>query len=134
MIVFRDADLLNIINKKNEWIKNMTGWSDTQIYQIQYVLFKYSGYSAEQLKRRAITILPSRLDESIANDIVKCIDSYDDIDLETIHYKIKNGFNELRSDFSDRIKDIISKHYNLQSGSEPLRVYEAVADAFITNY
>eukprot|EP01083_Nonionella_stella_P009904 28345_1 len=113
--------------QNNDWISKITGWNATDVYQIQSVFFKYASFSSSQIKQKTKIALS---EQPACIDIGKCIDSYEDIALETINYKIKNGSNELHA-FSDEVIEVVS---NIGDGKHMNGVYEAVGECFIANY
>eukprot|EP01083_Nonionella_stella_P069615 185671_1 len=114
---------------KYEWIKHVTGWAQTEIYQIHSVLFKYASLTSSQIKAKMERV-SERLEPRESDALRQCIDCRPDM-LETIGYKIKNGFNELH-EFSDKVRDVIAI---FKFNDDKIKItYEAVADCFVTNY
>eukprot|EP01083_Nonionella_stella_P110132 322071_1 len=112
------------------WIKNVTGWNDTEVYQIHSLLFKYDAFSSSGIKRNLKRVLSQQcMDASVSTAIIGCIESYDDTELKTLSCKIKNGSHELH-EFSDRVMDAVSK-----VDDEWIKAtYQGIADCFVTTY
>eukprot|EP01083_Nonionella_stella_P074476 202051_1 len=120
--------LIEYYEQNNDWMRKVTGWDATDIYQIHAVLFKYASFSLSQINENTETVSRNLWASTVSlHSLKKCIASYKDMSLQTIAYKIKNGSNELHA-FSDKVMEAVSTGMHMKS------LYEAVADCFISKY
>eukprot|EP01083_Nonionella_stella_P039822 108322_1 len=52
------------------WIHNVTGWNETETYQIHAVLFKYDAFSSSEIKQNM-----KRVSSAVSNAIADCIEN-----------------------------------------------------------
>eukprot|EP01084_Bolivina_argentea_P261536 441994_1 len=118
----------------NAWMKRVTGWNQTQIYQLQAVLFKHHCSTTTEIEDKITTILTDKLGESIANQIKNIFRQHN---IETIKYKLQTGNHDLQ-DFSDAVMnivdDILAEQSDVDNDDFFQHVYNSIAMCFVTNY
>ena len=108
--------------KQNEnWMHDITGWTEEEIYQIHSVLFMHHTFTTSEIIQNIDT--NQDIDESLSmvlkNDILpKC-------DIELIHYKLKKG--ECVQEFSD----LLANHFDSNNILDTSAAYKSIAQCFI---
>eukprot|EP01084_Bolivina_argentea_P117806 209142_1 len=98
------AKFIEYYQRKKPWIKNVTGWNQTNIYQIESVLFKHNSYASSEIKEKMDAILIKRVGDSLGTKIKMSI--CDDYNVEEINYKMTNG-GEMLEEFTNTMNDTI---------------------------
>eukprot|EP01084_Bolivina_argentea_P051345 94452_1 len=109
-IMKKNIDGKHFINniKQSSIIEAATGWDKDDIYQIQSVLLKHHTLSRSQFIQNMNNILTQKYNKSLTSDVINRITDFIlQFDVETIHFKIKNGKNI--DEFSDKIINFVDE-------------------------
>eukprot|EP01084_Bolivina_argentea_P281338 481339_1 len=133
-------ELINLYNKNESVIREVTGWSVNEAYQIEASLFQKQTLTQESIlnKLNDNDSLPTFAIDQIRNTFQK-------FSLETVHYKIKYGkhsdkFSDsiinLAADLNNKIthdKDEKSDSIYVENDLVKI-IYNAIAECFMWNY
>eukprot|EP01084_Bolivina_argentea_P054990 100835_1 len=140
--IFNEFDIVSgdkfieYYRQKKHWIQYVTGWKQTEIYQLQSLLFRHKSLTLSEITEIMDNVLPQHLGQECALIIKTSICKR--FDVEEIFYKIKNAIPNV--DFGDFINEMIDDLVEKQSQTDEINdqlvknVYKAVADCFVLNY
>eukprot|EP01084_Bolivina_argentea_P023070 42958_1 len=119
---------------KVSWMKHITGWNNTDIYQIQKMLFVYNTYNTTEIEQNIENIFMNKFGAEISNKITKHILSY--CKWEQLHYKIKNGHDirDLGKSLSTMIDTVLIEEKQERHTNLKIELYEAIADCFAFSF
>eukprot|EP01084_Bolivina_argentea_P319412 554023_1 len=97
----------NKLENKNisDWIKDITGWSAEDVYQISAILFRHHIPREEDLQKQMYDVLTKSVGDETAKLIQKQMNENFKIKLEDLYYKIKNGY--CVKIYSDRLINMV---------------------------
>eukprot|EP01084_Bolivina_argentea_P243507 408200_1 len=86
-------EFLQRFENKSNWISDATGWKEVEIYQIESILLRHKTFTSKDMKQNIINnLLRNGFTKSLCQQLIDQI-SGSKIDLETMHLKIKNGYD-----------------------------------------
>eukprot|EP01084_Bolivina_argentea_P119095 211213_1 len=126
------AKFIDYYQQKKQWIRNVTGWNETDIFQLESALFKHNSFATAELVQKMDAILIKRLGETLGTEIKRCICV--DHNVEEINYKMTNGGDMLQN-FTDAIFDTVDRlmQQNTESKDNNIlvkKIYESISDCF----
>eukprot|EP01084_Bolivina_argentea_P124591 220769_1 len=141
------VDLMNIILTGN-FIGNITGWRELEVYQIESILLTYQTFTKTDIHNNInMNGTKHKLPNIVINDIKKVIDKYNNHNSEQLHYDIKNGRNidEFCKNVGDMVDILDDRNeeykkenlYNEDTYSDEdfvKQIYDFVAECFIYRY
>eukprot|EP01084_Bolivina_argentea_P293105 504073_1 len=113
--------------QKYNWIKNATGWSENDVYQIQSILFKYHAVAQSQIS----SIVQKTFLSDDSDIISDAIDQYDILSKFNVElcYKIDNA--KQIEQFSMTVKNMVNNLHRIQNkdtNDVVRRMYQQIAD------
>eukprot|EP01084_Bolivina_argentea_P063730 116299_1 len=133
--VIDGVKFIEYYKQQNEWIKNVTGWHEQEIYQIQAVLFRHNVCSDLVIKQKMKTIFDTYFGQLLSENVLQKIMSKFDIE-EVVLKMIRNKNIEPFSDFVINMIDYLQNNAesNAKINEFTQLTYQIFAECFQFNY
>eukprot|EP01084_Bolivina_argentea_P071286 129629_1 len=120
----------------NRFIKEETGWNETEIYQIESILFDHYTYTEQHFKQNMSNVLSNNYSNILSKTVINAIQNlFLQTNVEQLHFQIKHGRNI--EGFSEKVTNMIYDlvQNNDENANVPVKkIYEAIAKCFILTH
>eukprot|EP01084_Bolivina_argentea_P192902 331050_1 len=111
---------IQLYNENKKWIQSVTGWTESNIYQINWMLFKHHTLTREEIEQRMKNIFPTFVGKPLALHLKNYLLS--NYDVEVLHYELKNGVD--LSGILKTVQDaLFSNNYDEKQSDEYIHIF-----------
>eukprot|EP01084_Bolivina_argentea_P100563 180524_1 len=128
-------EYIKLYEENKNWMQNITGWHQSEVYQINWVLFKHYTWTKMEIEQRMDEVFPKFVGKQIAVCLKDYLMSMGDV--EVLHYKLKNGVDltdsltQLQDTLSSKVSDEKkSDEYVFVANDLNVNILKAVQECF----